>query len=65
MKVQTKGVSTKEQRRLQRLEYALRLARNHGKGRVYLTDEGLERIGEIVFYDYEAAGKRAYERVKK
>lgn len=65
MKVQTKGVATKEQRNLQRVEYALRLARSHGKGKAFLTKEGLQKISEIVIHDYEAAGEKAYERLTK
>lgn len=48
MKRQTKGVSTKEQRKLQRVEYALRLARSHKEGTAYLTDEGKARLSQII-----------------
>lgn len=48
MKRQTMGVSTKEQRKLARVEYALRLAKSHKDGMVYLTDEGKERLSKII-----------------
>ncbi|ALY08087.1 hypothetical protein BhaS171_00031 [Bacillus phage vB_BhaS-171] len=40
--------ATKEQRYLGRLEMAMRIARAHGKGKVFLTEEGITRISEII-----------------
>lgn len=51
MKRQTNDVSTKEQRKLQRMEYALRLARSHKEGTVYLTDEGKARLNKIILIE--------------
>lgn len=51
MKRQTNDVSTKEQRKLQRVEYALRLVRSHKEGTAYLTNEGKARLSEIIMDD--------------
>lgn len=51
MKRQTKGVATKERRNLARVEYALRLAKSHKEGMVYLTDEGKTRLSKIIMSD--------------
>lgn len=48
MKRQTKGVATKEQRNLARVEYALRLAKGNKKGLVFLTEEGKEKLSQII-----------------
>lgn len=48
MNRQTKGVSTKVQRKLQRVEYALRLVRSHKEGTAYLTNEGKARLSRII-----------------
>lgn len=48
MKRQTKGVSTKEQRDLARVEYALRLARRHNEGKAFFTEQGIEKLSRII-----------------
>ncbi|WP_273130041.1 hypothetical protein [Bacillus weihaiensis] len=51
MERQTKRVATKEYRNLARVEYALRLVKNHKKGMVFLTDEGKQHLSKIIMSD--------------